>query len=91
VQVLAHLLDGGLDAQAAVDAPRAQWFHGADCVIEEGFGPGVREALAAAGFEVRPGFADPEEMGVAQVVRRHPDGWLEGGSDRRHDGLAAGW
>lgn len=91
VQVLAQLLDGGADAQAAVDAPRVQWFHGADCVIEEGFVPGVREALQAAGFAPRPGFADPEDMGVAQVIRCHPDGWLEGGSDRRHDGLAAGW
>ena len=90
VQVISHLVDHARDAQAALDAPRARWL-GRDLVgLEPGFAPEVAEALRAAGFSVlrRPLAAD--EAGAGQIVRIHPDGWLEGGADRRRDGVAFG-
>lgn len=94
VQVVSQLLDHGLDAQAALAHPRLQWLGGNRAGIESGWDPvlvpGLTRSLAAAGFDVDPTPGSPEDYGVGQVVRLHRDGWLEGGSDPRHDGLAAG-
>jgi gamma-glutamyltranspeptidase/glutathione hydrolase len=90
VQVLTHLIDHGLDPQAALDEPRAFWLGGDSLALEPGFEPDVAPALADAGFDV---VADPvgsHWFGVGQVVRTHDDGWVEGGSDPRHDGVAVG-
>jgi gamma-glutamyltranspeptidase/glutathione hydrolase len=90
VQVLTHLVDHGLDPQASLDEPRAFWLGGDSLALEPGFEPDVAPALANVGFDV---VADPigsHWFGVGQVVRAHGDGWLEGGSDPRHDGVAVG-
>jgi gamma-glutamyltranspeptidase/glutathione hydrolase len=52
LQVVAGILDEGLDAQAAVDRPR---LHPAGSLVhvEPGFSPETIDALEAAGFEVR--------------------------------------
>jgi gamma-glutamyltranspeptidase / glutathione hydrolase len=90
VQVLTHLIDHGLDPQAALDEPRCFWL-GTDMLAREpGFEDDVDDALRAGGFDV---VADPvgsHWFGVGQVINVHGDGWLEGGSDPRHDGLAVG-
>jgi gamma-glutamyltranspeptidase/glutathione hydrolase len=90
VQVLTHLLDHGLDPQAALDEPRAFWLGGDSLALEPGFEEDVEEALTAAGFEVLGDPIGSHWFGVGQVVRHHDDGWLEGGSDPRHDGVAVG-
>ena len=90
VQVLTHLVDHGLDPQAALDEPRAFWLGGDMLATEPGFADHVDDALRQAGFDV---VADPvgsHWFGVGQVIRLHDDGWLEGGSDPRHDGIAVG-
>jgi gamma-glutamyltranspeptidase/glutathione hydrolase len=90
VQVLTHLIDHGLDAQASLDEPRAFWLGGDSIAVEPGFEEGVEDTLTDAGFDV---VADPigsHWFGVGQVVRIQDDGWLEGGSDPRHDGVALG-
>jgi gamma-glutamyltranspeptidase/glutathione hydrolase len=90
VQVLTHLIDHGLDPQASLDEPRAFWLGGNLLATEPGFEDDVSDALREAGFDV---VADPvgsHWFGVGQVVRIHDDGWLEGGSDPRHDGVAVG-
>ena len=90
VQVLSHLIDHGRDPQAALDAPRARWL-GRDLVgLEAGFDPAVGAALRAAGFQVLDWLLPASEFGAGQVVRLHPDGWLEGGADQRRDGVAFG-
>ena len=90
VQVLTHLIDHGLDPQASLDEPRGFWLGGDMLAIEPGFGDDVGRALRNAGFDV---LADPigsHWFGVGQAVHVHDDGWLEGGSDPRHDGVAVG-
>src|SRR5207248_2076985 len=41
VQVLSHLIDGGADPQAALDAPRVRWLGGDAVTLEDGFPPVV--------------------------------------------------
>lgn len=87
----------GQELQAAVSAPR--WLLGKTwgeetmtLKLESRFDPALVAALAAAGhaLEVRP---EPftAMMGHAGAVVRHADGRLEGASDPRSDGTAAGY
>ncbi|HEY3670339.1 MAG TPA: gamma-glutamyltransferase, partial [Acidimicrobiia bacterium] len=90
VQVLRHLIDHGLDPQAALDRPRTLWPIGDILGIEPGFADdaAVRRAATDDGWQV---VDIPQRwFGAGQVIRIHPDGWLEGGSDPRHDGTAFG-
>ena len=90
VQVLRHLIDHGLDPQAALDRPRAFWPLADLLGIEPGFADdaAVRQAATDDGWRVVD--IDQRWFGAGQVIRIHPDGWLEGGSDPRHDGTAFG-
>jgi gamma-glutamyltranspeptidase/glutathione hydrolase len=90
VQVLRHLIDHGLDPQAALDRPRTLWPIGDVLGVERGFADdaAVRQAASEDGWHVVD--IDERWFGAGQVIRVHPDGWLEGGSDPRHDGTAFG-
>jgi gamma-glutamyltranspeptidase/glutathione hydrolase len=90
VQVLRHLIDHGLDPQAALDRPRTLWPIGDVLGIEPGYADdaAVRQAASDDGWHVVE--IDERWFGAGQVIRIHPDGWLEGGSDPRHDGAAFG-
>jgi gamma-glutamyltranspeptidase / glutathione hydrolase len=85
VQVVVNLLDGGLDPQAAVDAPRYR--------LEEDGTVSLEAPLASlAGDLLRPAKVVDDEMnyGNAHVIWRQPDGVLLGGSEPRRDGVALG-
>lgn len=76
---LLGVLDFGLDAQAAVDAPRSHhgWFPDA-VVLEQGRWPeAVPGQLKALGHRLQ----ERPRIGVAQVIRIKADGTLEGGAD----------
>jgi gamma-glutamyltranspeptidase/glutathione hydrolase len=90
VQVLRHLIDHGLDPQAALDRPRTFWPLADLLGIEPGFADdaAVRQAATDDGWQVVD--IDQRWFGAGQVIRIHRDGWLEGGSDPRHDGTAFG-
>jgi gamma-glutamyltranspeptidase/glutathione hydrolase len=94
LQVIANMVDYGLDPQAALDAPRFR-------VDEEG-GPAVaietnvplktRRALAALGHEVRADTTFAPGFGGGQIIAIDPQtGVLWGGSDPRKDGCAVGF
>ncbi len=84
VQVLSRLLDDGLEAGAAVRAPRVHWEAGTTYCE-----PGVdAAAIAAAGGTVRPFRALNLFFGGAQCVARAPDGSLAGAGDPRRGGVA---
>ena len=77
----------GMDAQAALDSPRAFAIDG-ELRLERGYGEEVRADLAARGHAI----VTPETaIGGAQAIRIHPDGVLEGASDPRKDGCALGY
>jgi len=86
----------GVDLQSAISAPR--WLLGrtwgdasTTLKIEDGFDADVYDALAATGHDVERVGALTSMMGHAGAVVRHPDGRLEGATDPRSDGEAAGW
>ncbi|MCA1908283.1 MAG: gamma-glutamyltransferase family protein [Magnetospirillum sp.] len=86
----------GQPLQQAVTAPRwllgRTW--GEDSVtlkLEDRFAPELVQALRDAGHavEILPAFSST--MGHAGAIVRHPDGWMEGATDPRSDGAAAGY
>jgi gamma-glutamyltranspeptidase/glutathione hydrolase len=88
LQVLLNTLVFGLDAEAAVAAPRIhhQW---APQVLfaEPGIGPNERAALRRVGHRA----TNAPAAGAVQVVRRAADGGWEGAADPRKGGQAVGW
>lgn len=91
VQVITGVLDYGLDAQAAVDAPR--WGHTpAGLQLEPGVPDDTAAQLSRRGHDVQRVERAGNRMGRAQaIVFDQRSGALIGGSDSRGEGLAAGW
>ena len=99
-QVIANVVDFGMDLQAAGDAPRA--YHGGSTsptgraaapdggslALEPGFGPEVREQLSSMGH--RMSNARGVFGGYQAVMHDAESGVLTGASDPRKDGQAAG-
>ncbi len=86
----------GQPLQQAITAPRwllgRTW--GEDSVtlkLEDRFAPEVVQGLRDAGHavEILPAFSST--MGHAGAIVRHPGGWMEGATDPRSDGAAAGY
>jgi gamma-glutamyltranspeptidase/glutathione hydrolase len=88
VQVVANLIDFGMNVQEAGEVARVRHFE-EGLAVESGIPEPVRDALRARGHAVHDGRG---LMGGYQGVRLDlRTGVLEGGSDPRKDGLAIGW
>jgi gamma-glutamyltranspeptidase/glutathione hydrolase len=84
LQVMARVVDEGLDAQAAIDAPRLHWED--EVVYCE---PGIdADALEAEGRQMARFRAQNLFFGGAQCVLRASDGTLSGAGDPRRGGVA---
>jgi len=85
LQVTLHLIDGGLDAQAAVDAPRiAQVSPDGALLWEPTLSKDLRRALSALGHRLHD---RPMPIGAAQLVLIDPlTGLRYGAADRRRGG-----
>jgi gamma-glutamyltranspeptidase/glutathione hydrolase len=86
----------GQPLQRAVSAPRwllgRTWGQTSDTLkLERRFPPPLVEDLARRGHAVELMSDFDETMGHAGATVRHPDGTLEGASDPRSDGAAAGF
>jgi gamma-glutamyltranspeptidase/glutathione hydrolase len=82
LQVIVNVIEHGMDAAAAVEAPRMHWEDG--IVYAE---PGIdMGALGAAGYELAPFRERNLFFGGCQAVERGPDGALSGGGDPRRGG-----
>ncbi|HET6173613.1 MAG TPA: gamma-glutamyltransferase family protein [Gaiellales bacterium] len=92
LQVVSHMVDRGLDPQAALDEPRWRLDrverHGWTLALEEPF-YGMATALAQRGHRVLCDPA-PESFGGGQAVLVRGDA-LIGGSESRKDGVALGY
>ena len=86
-RLISNMVDFGMDAQAALDAPRS--FAEADILkLEDGYSDATATALADLGHKVqRP----REPLGGGQAIVIHDNGVLEGASDPRKDGCAIGY
>jgi gamma-glutamyltranspeptidase / glutathione hydrolase len=86
-RVLTNLADYGMELQQALDAPRS-FPDAGQLMVERGYAPGVRAALAAMGHDV---VEPPSALGGAQAIEIGSDGVLTGASDPRKDGCALGY
>jgi len=90
VQTVLNVIDYGMNAQEAVDAPRLhhQWLPDRTDYEQTGLSPDTVKLLREMGHTLRP----ITSQGVAEVIVVDPrDGTLQGGSDRRAaDGGAVG-
>ena len=89
--ILLGSVDGALNIQDAVDAPRFHHQYQPDTLyLEPGFTPATIEGLRALGYNVSPGLT---HWGDGECISVDPKtGLLEGGQDHRHNfGKAAGY
>jgi gamma-glutamyltranspeptidase / glutathione hydrolase len=98
-QVISHLVDGGLDPQAAVAAPRFTVHPGSDAdalgapetlQCETRLGAATLAGLADRGHDVRPCGAWGAGGSALVVSVDESRGVLTGGADPRQDGVALG-
>jgi len=88
VQVLANLIDFGMDVQQAGESPRFR-HSGTEVLLESAFDANVRASLSKKGHNV---VGAHDAWGGYQGILIDPrNGVLIGGSDPRKDGLAMGW
>jgi gamma-glutamyltranspeptidase/glutathione hydrolase len=84
---ITNLIDYGMNAQAAIDAPRA-FSDAGEMKVERGYTDAVRAELSDMGHDV----SIPDgPIGGAQAIMIGEDGVLEGASDPRKDGCALGY
>ncbi len=89
-QIIANVVDFGMDAQEALAAPRFNHLSGLEVALEPGVAPNTVSGLKARGHRVVSG--TPESFGGAHAVAIEPEtGVLMGGSDPRKDGCAIGF
>jgi len=90
VQVLANLIDFGMNPQQAGDAARFRHYDGEGLALESAIGDGVGRRLAARGHQIL-GAAQGGFGGYQGILIDAASGVLAGASDHRKDGLAIGW
>ncbi|MFB6280488.1 MAG: gamma-glutamyltransferase [Haloferacaceae archaeon] len=94
LQVIHNLVGGGLNPQAAIDAPRFRWLDDRRVALETRRVPDrVVANLRGRGHRIVPE-DETEELGAfggGQMIYRTADGRLIGGSEPRKDGQAIGF
>ena len=86
LQVIAAVVDWGLDVQAALDSPRWATATGGRLNVETRFPEALRADLAARGHDVRP--AGPWGVRACSQVVASVDGGWAAASDLRGEGVA---
>jgi gamma-glutamyltranspeptidase/glutathione hydrolase len=87
LQVIANVVDFGMNSQEAVNQPRIhhQWLPD-ELRMERGFSPDTVELLKSRGHQIKT----VASMGEVAVIRS-ADGWLEGAADPRTEATAKGY
>jgi gamma-glutamyltranspeptidase/glutathione hydrolase len=90
IQVLANLIDLGMNLQQAIEAPRFRYLAGNRVILEDAMTEPIIKTLVAKGHE-RATQAGAS-MGGGQAIMIDPvSGTLMGASDPRKDGMALGY
>jgi gamma-glutamyltranspeptidase / glutathione hydrolase len=89
LQIVLNVLVYGMDARGAVAAPRLhhQWLPDRLMVEKNGFYPLTLAELRRRGHRIE----ERSGWGNATIILRTSDGWLEGATDPRGEGAAAGF
>lgn len=90
VQVVMNLIDGGLNPQAALDAPRWRFLADNQVMIEAAVPQQIRSELQDRGHDlmvVGPGHVHEYGLGRGQIILKQDRVWVAG-SEPRTDGLA---
>lgn len=89
VQVVMNMIDFRLNPQAALDAPRWQWFKDKEVHVDAHFPDHLAQALARKGHKLVKA-SDQTIFGRGQIIWRDPKtGVLQGGTEPRTDGHIA--
>lgn len=88
-QVIANMVDYGMDPQEALDAPRLFWNEAGAIVAETPLGAEAFSALQAKGHPMV--WAEMPHGGGQIIMRDEETGFYCGASDCRKDGLAIGF
>lgn len=88
LQVISHCLDGAMNPQEALDAPRFQWTEGNAVLVEADFDEATAAGLSKRGHDLRVS-PDSGSFGRGQIIWRAPDGTLCGATEKRTDGAVA--
>lgn len=88
LNVLINLLDGKMNVQAAVNAPRMHARNGAMELEAPLYrNKELRAELEKRGFRLK----SRQQVGSVQAIEISPDGWIYGAADPRREGLAIGF
>jgi len=89
MQVILNVIDFGMNAQDAVDAPRFhhQWMPDR-LEFEKGMSPDTLQLLTAKGHNIE--ISKPVVLARVEAILRQGE-WLQGGSDGRATGKAVAW
>jgi gamma-glutamyltranspeptidase/glutathione hydrolase len=91
LQVVLSTVDGGLDPQSALDAPRWYWHAGREVRVEAAFDAGAVADLRRRGHQVTA-VDEPSAFGYGQAIWRLSDGaGYVAGTEPRADGAAVGY
>ena len=91
LQVISNMIDYGMNPQAALDAPRWQWFGDKTIGLEPELAPSIVKGLQDKGHDATVA-ADPTIYGRGQIIIRDPEtGVLCGGTEKRIDGTIAAY
>lgn len=89
-QVVSHIVDFGLNPQAALDMPRWQWLGEKKISVERSFPRYLVDELATRGHNIDY-TNDFGSFGRGQIILRLPSGVYVAGTESRTDGQIAAW
>ncbi len=91
VQIMHAFIDGGLNIQEAVEAPRFRYYDKGELYLESRIRDDVLEGLRMRGYDFAMMPPYTNVVGGAQAIHATEYGSYLGAADPRRDGFALGW